>query len=309
MVDDFESYADSGSMRDEGWKALGYNNQSETWTTETGAAVSLGSKSVEGQKALRFDAWENGIGYKFVKTLKDGAFTKSANALRFRLMVPKMNKVRVLLKGKLTIGGKEQAPSFSYDIYPTSNEFVEYTIPLADNGWALWDDPTKTIKVMADWMGIHEDDYLRYLTSIDFFVQGDDKPYGGNGYSYQAYLDSVKFVTLDNPQNTEEETMKSYTRYTGKLADDTTVRIDLGANGQATAKLIDLEVPQTIPGTYAINEKEITFTSMDNGGTLVYKGKLVDGGTVVNYVSSSGAYANAVRDMNLTAVQVVEDFE
>lgn len=309
MVDDFENYSGPASLKDAGWGAYGYDNATQTWTTQTKASVSIGFNSVEGNKSLRFDAWENGVGYKFVKTLPAGAFTKSANGLRFRLMVPKMNKVRVFLKGKVTIGGKDQTPSFSYDFHPNSNEFVEYTIPLADDGWALWDDPTKTIKTVAGWMGVHEDDYLKYLTSIDFYIQGDDKSLGGNGFSYQAYLDSIKFVTLDNPTNTQDEIMQSYDRYTGKLANGTTVRIDLGANGQATAKLIDLEVPQTIPGTYAVNGKEMTFTSADNGASLTYKGNLTDAGKVVKFASATGSFATAVDDMDLTAVQVVEDFE
>ena len=308
LVDDFENYS-TASLKDAGWDAWGYNDSTGKWSTQTAASVSIGYNSVEGNKALRFDAWENSVGYKFVKTLQPGAFTKSANALRFRLMVPKINLVRVLLKGKVTIAGTEQAPSFSYDIHPTTNEYVEYTIPLADDGWALWDDPTRTIKSVADWTGVHEDDYLQYLTSIDFFIKGDDRPYGGNCYRYIAFLDSVKFVTLDNPQNTANETVFQYDRYTGTLADGTTVRIDLGANGQATARLIDLEVPQEIPGTYAINGKEMTFTSSDNGASLVYKGNITDAGKVVEYASATGAYASAVLDMNLNAVQVVENFE
>ena len=33
MIDNFEDYADTGSMIDEGWMALGYNNTTKTWTT------------------------------------------------------------------------------------------------------------------------------------------------------------------------------------------------------------------------------------------------------------------------------------
>lgn len=310
LVDDFENYSGAASLQEDGgWHAYGYDNATQTWTTNTKAAVSIGYNSVEANKSLRFDSWENGVGYKFVKNLEAGAFNKSANALKFRLMVPKINLVRVLLKGKVTIGGTEQLPSFSYDIHPTSNEFVEYTIPLADDNWVLWDKPGQTIKTMAEWMGIHEDDYLKFLTSIDFFIQGDDKSIGGNGYPYQAYLDSIKFVTLDEPKNTAYEEIKKYDTYTGVLNSGNTIRIDLGKDGAATAKLIDLEVPQTIAGVYTLNDKEITFISADNGSTLTYKGVLADGGKIINFVSATGNYASAAEGMNLGAVQVVEDFE
>ena len=137
MIDDFENYEDTASMMDEGWCALGYNNTTKTWTTETNAAVSVGYKSDEGNKSLRFDAWENGVGYKFAKNFKANAFSQAANALKFRLMVPSINTVKVILHAQVTIQGTVQAPSFTYTIKPTSSEFVDYIIPLDDDGWAL----------------------------------------------------------------------------------------------------------------------------------------------------------------------------
>ena len=307
MVDDFESYADSGSMKDEGWKALGYNNQSETWTTETSAAVSLGSKSVEGQKALRFDAWENGTGYKFAKEIADGTFTKAVNALKFRLMVPKINTVKVLLHAKVMIEGTLQNPSFTYTLQPTSSEYVEYTIPLADDGWALWGKAGDSIAKMAGWVGVHQDDLVNYLTRIEFYVQGND---GIGGQPYAAFLDSVKFVTLDTPELAEKETMGSYNRYTGELATGNVVRLDIAENGDASATIVDMEVPQTIPGKVIVNaDKTIKFTSADEGQTLEYIGKLVNGGQQVEFVSATGAVSQMVGEMNMNAVQVVDNYE
>jgi len=309
MVDDFESYDATGDMKDAGWDAWGYDNATQTWTTQTKAAVSLGFNSEEGEKALKFDAWENTVGYKFVKTLQPGAFTKSANALRFRLMTPSMNLVRVLLKGSVKIEGKDNAVSFQYDIHPTSNDYVEYTIPLADDNWGLSWNTSISIKTGASWMGVHEDDFLKYLTSVDFFLQGDDSSVGGSGYSYSAYLDSIKFVTLDNPQFTRNETIKQYSRYTGKLADGSTLRVDLGANGQATAKVIDIETPVTIQGTYAIENKMMTFASADNGASLVYKGNIRDAGKTIQFMEATGSFSPYVDDVHLNAVVTVDDFE
>ena len=309
LVDDFESYTSAGRMKEAGWKAMGYSNATGKWTTDTAVSVSLGCKSIEGNQSLRFDSFENGVGYKFVKDIEKGAFTKSANALRFKLMVPSINKVKVLLKGEVEIGGTIQNPSFSYEFNPESSEFVEYTLPLSDDNWILWDDASKSLHSVAGWMGVHEDDYLKYLTSIDFFVQGSDSSYGGNGWPYVAFLDSVKFVTIDNNEATKVETMNNYDRYTGTLADGHTLRVDIGANGAATAKIIDLATPQEIPGVIAVNGTEITFTSADNGASLKYTGRLTNAGQLIKFVSASGTYANAVSDMNLDAVQVVDNYE
>lgn len=305
MVDDFESYTSNGDMADAGWKALGYQNDTQTWTDNTKAAVSLGTKSVEGNKALRFDAWENGVGYKFAKDFT--ALPKSANALKFRLQVPSINTVKVILKGKVTIAGQEQVPTFTYTLAPKSSEYVEYVIPVAADGWALWGEAGKSIKAVSGWTGIHEDDFVNYMTGIEFYVQGND---GIGGQPYLAFLDSVRFVTLDNPALNETETMGQYTRYTGVLNNGYIVKVELGANGAATATILDAPQQQVIPGTVAIDaDKNMTFKSADNGATLVYKAALKNGGQSLKYVEATGALAEAVTNVDLNAVQVVDNYE
>ena len=303
LIDDFESYEDSPSMKDEGWMALGYSNATQTWTTETAATVSLGSKSEEGQRSLRFDSWENGVGYKFAKTFKDGEFEASANALQFRLMVPQINTVKVLLHARMSIGGSIQSPSFTYTLNVPSSDFVEYTIPLSDDGWALWSEAGKSIAWAADWLGVHEDDILNYLTKIEFYIQGND---GGNGLPYVAFLDSAKFVTLDEPTNKQEENLALADRYTATLDDGTTFRLDIGANGAATASVIDLETPVSVDGTIAVNGRDVTFTS----SALTYSGTLTNHGNLIKFKSATSSNEKfAIDDVDLVGVQVVDNFE
>ena len=305
VVDDFESYSGAGPLKDAGWAA--WTLSSTSWTTETKASVSISRNAADGNKALRLDAWQNNCDFKAVKTLK-APFEKAANAIQFKLMIPsEMKSVKILLKGQIEIEGKLKEPSFEYVLHPTSSEYMEYTIPLADDNWILWGEQGKSIKAVAGWMGIHEDDYLNYLTSIDFYARGDD---GLGGQPYLAFIDSVKFVTLDDAEFSQtQKEIKQYDRYTGTLADGHILRVDLAANGSATAKIIDLEEPQTIPGNYVIDKDEITFTSADSGVSLVYKGSITNGGQLIRYESATGNYANAVLDMNLDAVQVVNNFE
>ena len=307
MIGDFEDYEDSASMIDDGWVALGYSSSTQTWTEDTGATVSLGFKSIEGSKSLKFGAWENGVGYKFAKRFgRGGLSSKSANALRFRLMVPEINVVKVLLHASATIQGQAVAPYFIYTLQPQSGEFVEYVIPLADDGWALWGN-AESIKDIVEWTGIHQDDILQYLTRIEFFVQGND---GLGGRPYIAFLDSASFVTLDDPRCSEVETMGDYDRYTGLLADgETIVRVDLGDNGAATAKLLNLETPVEVSGTYSVENKILTFTSSDNGQTLVYSGKLLNGGQSIRFESASGSLRQQLGELDLKAVQVVDNYD
>lgn len=307
IVDDFESYSSSSDMIDAGWKALYYNSTTNKWDEETKASVSLGSKSVEANKALRFDAWENGVAYKFRKDLTANAFTKSANAIKFRLQIPSINTVKVLLHTKATINGTEQTPYFSYTVNVQSNEYVEYVIPLADDGWAMWGEAGKSIKAVASYTGIHEDDIVNYLTAIEFFATGND---GESGLPYFAFLDSIQFVTLDNPTLSQNEQMGTYSTYTGLLNNGYTLKVELGANNAATATVLDMETPLSIPGTYAIDsDKVMTFTSADNGSSLVYKGKLVNGGQSVSFTSATGTFKDAVNEIKLNAVQVVDNYD
>ena len=304
MIDDFEAFSNSASMIDAGWVALAYSNGG--WTEDTKAAVSLGSKSVEGQKALRFDAWENNNDYKFAKTIAPGAFPNAANALRFRLMIPTINTVKVILHAAMTIEGKLQAVNFQYTIHPQSGEYVEYTIPFDDPSWALWGEAGKSIKTCAGWLGVHQDDIVNYLTKIEFYAKGND---GIGGQPYIAFLDSCKFITLKEALNTEEQTIKTYNTYTAKTADGVVVKLEIANNGTAVAKTLNLEENMRVRGKVVFNTTNMTFTSEDNGQTLTYVGKLLNGGQQVQFVSASGDAGDLALNLDFNAVQVVDNYE
>ena len=302
VIDNFEGYESNADMAD-AWKVEAYTT---AWG-ETSAAVSVGSKAAQGNKALRFDGWENGTGFRFLKHNEVGAFAKSANAIKFNLQIPTLNTVKVILKGKATINGQVQEPSFTYEFKPTSNEYVEYTIPLAASEWQLWQQAGQTIQTAADLIGAHVDDIVNYITDVGFFVQGKND---GN-LPYFAFADNIRFVTIDEPAaKSEVETMGQYTRYTGLLNNGNTVKVELGANGAATATVIDMETPQQIPGNVALDaNKNMTFTSADAGNTLVYKAQLKNGGQSMKFVEAGGAFAEAVTGVDLNAVQVVDNYE
>ena len=311
LLDDFESYTSSGRMKEAGWTALGYSNSTGQWTTETSAAVGLTDLSLAGNNALRFDAWENGVGYKIANTKLKDKFTHSANALKFGLMCPEINTIKVIIYTKMiTITDSDGSPKlvepkFLYQMQPSSNEYVEYTLPFNSEKWLLWEKAGDTMVAMANWLNMHQDDITTMLTKIEFYIVGND----GVGRAYSSYLDSVKFVTLENPQYEEVELDSPYSCYTGTLTNNQTVKIDLKAENAATATIVDAQVPQVINGTYALNGKNISFTSADSGATLVYNGKITHNGKQVDYVSADGALKEYVEGVKLNSVQPVENFE
>lgn len=304
MIGDFEDFASTAAMKEAGWCAIGWVDGG--WSKDTKAAVSLGSRSEEGQKALRFDSWTNGVGYKIVKEFQPNEFPKAVNALKFRLMTPSVMTLKVLLQGEVTIAEEKMAAYFSYELKPISGEYVEYVIPFDAPEWKLWGEEGKSMVEVADYIGVHQDDVVNYLTSIEFLLTGS----AANGASCVSFLDSARFVTLDSPKTSQTDTVAPFRTYTGKIASGNIVRIDINdQQGNATAKIIDLEVPQTIPGKVAADGNEISFTSADQGASLIYRGTMTNGGQLIKFKSAEGTLKNDIGEMNLDAVQTVENFD
>ena len=304
IIDDFSTYEDTSSMMDKGWVAIAYKNG--TWSEETNATVSLSNKSEEHNKSLKYDAWANSNDYKFAKKFKGGEFNKSANAINFKLAVPTYMTVKVLLHAKLRIAGTEQTPYFSYPLTNRiSNEFVDYTIPLNDPGWCLWGEEGKSISTAAEWLGVSEDAILAYLTRIEFYFKGND---GSNG-KFSAYLDTAKFVTLNNPQYQVNELINTPKVLTGTTTSGYTLKVDVDVNNDSTATIIDMETPVSVTGKVRISGNNLSFVSNDNGASLSYNALITDNGKTVKYVSASGTYASEVEAMDMYAVQTVDDYE
>ena len=153
---------------------------------------------------------------------------------------------------------------------------------------------------MADWTGVHQDDILHYLTKIEFYIQGSN-----NGQPFVSFCDSIKFVTIDNPEHIEYEKINNYSCFTGYNENDNTVRIDIEDNGNANLGIIDLETPLNYSGTVTQNEDSFTFTSDE----LVYVGKKINAGKGIKCLSVSGPIADQIGMMDLNAVQTVDNFD
>ena len=322
VVDTFESYADTETMieGDYGWKALECVKENEQWVWKAASysTVSLGSKAAQGDKALRFDSWTNKSVYKFKKAFTANQFEKSANAIKFSMLTPDQNDITVLLYVSIPVTRKDNGQTelmevpFYYHLKSVSGEYVEYTIPFANEDWKAWDNdpdpeaPTvkKNIKVLAEAQKMCEDDVLKFATKIEFTVAGDR----ANGAPCISFFDNLRFVTLDNPQLATIETLGQYTKYTALANNGKTIKIDIKANNAATATIIDLETPIAIDGHYAVEGQQLTFTS-DADGELTYVGRFTNGGQRIVGISAEGTYGNAANGIDFNAVQVVDNFE
>ena len=298
VIDDFEGYVNTAELKDAGWQPITYGGNG--WTTNTKATVSLGHKATQGNNSLRFDGWENDVGFKFAKELDCTQFTKSVNALQFSWMVPDINTISVLIYGTITASGQTVSAYFSNKFKPKSSEYVEYTIPLDDPNWALYGEAGKSIASVAEWSGIHQDDVISHINKIEFYMQGSN-----GGQPFVAFCDSIKFVTIDNSDRVEYEAMNNYSCYTGYDNEDNTVRIDINNDGTANLGIIDLETPINVSGTVTQNEDSFVFASTE----LTYIGKKVNAGKAVKCLSVSGDLAERMEGMELGSLQVVDNYE
>ncbi len=304
-IDDFEKYEGNTDLADAGWVAQTYKDSG--WTDQTSASVTMSTNATHGEKAVRLNAWDNGMDFKIVNHGLKEKFSKAANALKFSFMAPSFMATKVLVYTvPVEIQGQTKEPKFEYTLNRSkTGNYVDYTIPLASAGWRLWGEEGKSIAETASWLGIDVDDFPTYITKIEFYLKGNKT----SNTDMIAFLDNVRFVTEENPGDLEESVTILYDRYTAVLNDGTTLRIDIDAEKNAVAKVIDIETPQEVPGKITYEGDNVVFTSADSGATLVYKGTMTNGGQLINFVSATGAFAPAVDKVKLNAVQVVDNYE
>ena len=305
-VGDFEEFTSDADLNDNGWFALGYNGG---WTKETAASVALSTNAAQGEKALRLDAWANTNDYKISREFAPNELNKSVNALRFSLMAPRGFTFKVLLQGSVDIDGTPTAAYFSHQLTIPSSEYTDYVIPFDSPSWALWGQAGQSMVAVADYIGVHQDDVLGLVTSMEFYLKGDD---GTGGQKYIAFLDNVTFDTLDNPQLSANHNYSFFDTYTGTTASGHVVKLEIGESGAATARVIDLETPIEIPGTVTDDGGQVQFKSADNGQSLTFNCRVTDGGQLLQFVSATSADAGMqadVANMDLLAVQTVDNYE
>lgn len=305
LVDDFEDYEVANELKDEGWFVT--TSTASGWSTVTSANLSLSSNSIEGTQALRFNSYRNTVGFKINKTIEDNTFDELTNAVEFTLMTP-ANPIKATLLLNIPFDHPTEGPiiaTLKHPIPVTSGEYVDYIIPFDDNGWLLWEDQID-LQEAADYLGITRDRLASMLSGFEIYLQYDNC----SPSDYAAFLDKFQFTTVDDQEVVTSEDLQYYSRYTGTTVEGNTLRVDIAYNGDAVARVIDSETPLEIEGHVDVDyaTREMVFSS-NAEGVLTYTGKMINRGQKINFVSATGSAAASVAEMNLDAVQVLEDFE
>lgn len=313
-IDDFEDYTSDGSMTEAGWEALKYSDSG--WVATT-AKVKLSHNPTHGEKAMKLAAWRNTVAFKAHKTFDPGVIEEAHNAFTFSMMVPKeIYEVNAIFYVPAEIDGETKQVPFkrtlakrdstdpTKSIVISSEEYIEYIIPFDDPNWDVWDNKG-TVYDFANYYGIDGDTIGKYVNEVAFTMKGDNL---ASGPEFNGHIDAIGFTTIDPEDGySEAERFENYKTYTAKIAGDLIVRLDIQENGDATAKV--LATSQTIPGKVTVSGDEVTFTSADQGATLVYTGTFKNGHQIIMFKEATGALATSINSANMYAVQTIDDFE
>ena len=309
VIDDFESYASASKAVEAGWKSEAY--KSDAWTTETNAKIGLGHYSATGKQALQYNVWRNNIGFRASKTFEAGSFTKPANAFQFALKATaEFYEVNAIFYVPAEVEGVMKDVPFIYNVAVqttkpiTTNEYVTYTVPFSYDQWSVYGS-RGTVYSFADYYGVDGDDVPMYAVGVAFTFKGSD----ASTSETFVDVDDIKFVTVDSEEVETVERTAEYTTYTATIAGGLIVRLDItGQDGSATATVSN-DPTHPIAGKITKSGKEVTFTSSDEGATLVYKGQLTNGNKKIKYVEATGSLATYINSADMDAVQVVDNFE
>ena len=315
QIENFEHFEVANELADEGWFVTYYKG--DKWDKENSASLSLSKNATEGAQALRLNAYR-GNGYKILKEFSQdnpNPATERANAFKFSLKTPtgaltgSPKPPRLILFTDIPNPFPENNDPvyLKYDIPITSAEYVDYTIPFAASGWTVFDKPMNLYDVGSQ-AGIDIDSIPTHITSFEIYLNyGEVSP-----SEYCGFLDNVAWVTTDVTSVVTNEQWKQYQQYTGTTNSGHVFRFDITGENSGVARIIDLETPVAIQGTFNVVENELTFTS-DGNGQLSFTGTLKDGTQAISLTSVSSTLfpelETELANMSAVAVQVIDNFE
>ena len=310
VVDNFASYDEDHPVDDNtGWEPVKLDG---SWGPSS-APIDISENSMEGDQALRFLGYRNGLDFGIRKTFDNDQPARYANAVKIKMMTPsdlKASAPKFILNFTVDMAGTPLGITLKHAIPAQTAEWFEVVIPFAHDQWQIWDQEYGSIESIAAGRGLSSLDPAIIPTMLDDFIIYVAYP-TGTPQRFATYIDSVSFVTTDSAEVTVHDLMDSYTRYTGYTLSGNVARVDITSATEAHFRIIDLASPVDIQGEYTVNGNSLVFNS-DVDGLLDYEGRITDNGQKIEFVSVSSSNAQLqtnLTDIKLNAVQVLEDAE
>ncbi|MDY6276429.1 MAG: Ig-like domain-containing protein [Bacilli bacterium] len=310
VVDNFASYDEDHPVDDNtGWEPVKLDG---SWGPSS-APIDISENSMEGDQALRFLGYRNGLDFGIRKTFDNDQPARYANAVKIKMMTPsdlKSSAPKFIMNFTVDMGGTPLGITLKHAIPAQTAEWFEVVIPFAHDQWQIWNQEFGSIESIAAGRGLTSLDPAIIPTMLDDFIIYVAYP-NGTPQRFATYIDSVSFVTTDSTEVTVHDLMDSYTRYTGYTLSGNVARVDITSATEAHFRIIDLASPVDIQGEYSVNGNSLVFNS-DVDGLLDYEGRITDNGQKIEFVSVSSSNAQLqtnLTDIKLNAVQALENAE
>ena len=310
VVDNFASYDEDHPVDDNtGWEPVKLDG---SWGPSS-APIDISENSMEGDQALRFLGYRNGLDFGIRKTFDNDQPARYANAVKIKMMTPsdlKSSAPKFIMNFTVDMMGTPLGITLKHAIPAQTAEWFEVVIPFAHDQWQIWDQEYGSIESIAAGRGLTSLDPAVIPTMLDDFIIYVAYP-NGTPQRFATYIDSVSFVTTDSTEVTVHDLMDSYTRYTGYTLSGNVARVDITSATEAHFRIIDLAEPVDIQGEYTVDGNRLTFSSFTDG-ILDYEGRITDNGQKIEFVSVNSSIAELktnLADIKLNAVQVLEDAE
>lgn len=310
VVDNFTSYDEDHPVDDNtGWEPVKLDG---SWGPSS-APIDISENSMEGDQALRFLGYRNGLDFGIRKTFDNDQPARYANAVKIKMMTPsdlKSSAPKFIMNFTVDMGGTPLGITLKHAIPAQTAEWFEVVIPFAHDQWQIWDQEYGSIESIAAGRGLSSLDPAIIPTMLDDFIIYVAYP-TGTPQRFATYIDSVSFVTTDSTEVTVHDLMESYTRYTGYTLSGNVARVDITSATEAHFRIIDLASPVDIQGEYSLNGNSLVFNS-DVDGLLDYEGRITDNGQKIEFVSVSSSNTQLqtnLTDIKFNAVQVLENAE
>ena len=310
VVDNFASYDEDHPVDDNtGWEPVKLDG---SWGPSS-APIDISENSMEGDQALRFLGYRNGLDFGIRKTFDNNQPARYANAVKIKMMTPsdlKSSAPKFIMNFTVDMMGTPLGITLKHAIPAQTAEWFEVVIPFAHDQWQIWDQEYGSIESIAAGRGLTSLDPGIIPTMLDDFIIYVAYP-TGTPQRFATYIDSVSFVTTDSTDVTVNDLMESYTRYTGYTLSGNVARVDITSATEAHFRIIDIAEPVDIQGEYTVDGNRLIFSSFTDG-ILDYEGRITDDGQKIEFVSVNSSITELktnLTDIKLNAVQVLENAE
>lgn len=293
ILEDVEGKTNSDIQ--EVWSASKYDNG---WYDTTGvASVSYEAHGENNNQSLKLDCWKNTQSFRYSI---DFDTDYSYNALS--MLVKGDDDITYTIR----LHNIETGVYADYKIQHASSNWTHHLLRFDDPDWAVYyGGNVYSLMQVAEVLGFdHPGELISVFDQFQIIVKGT---YIEGGPKLYCLIDEMAFVNDDSPVSKKEAFYNIEGRYTGELNGTVFYFENDGETG--VVKTLNLPDNVYLPVIVETDFETLTLTSIDDGESLVYQGRISHYGDRITYLVARGLFASHVANLVVSKVKVLDDFE